>query len=603
MDPHLPKDYVPPDGTRRKGVSTRSSSTTQARNDPPPPPRRAPSAHADVDPKDDPLTFPAASASAAGPTPTAEAEDDGRTAAYEAALAQAEQALNDEQTTVAELTRRLQQQQDLLVEMQKSAQGSRSASGSMKKPRPTKKGQPKDRKQPTPEPVKEQHDTAELLAGLQALLQVYGERPAQGTPERGRRTRKGPRHTRRDDAPSKSRSSTATDRSTSSDRSSSSSSTSGPPTPPSPPSSPSESSDESTTDEEEATRRRRGLKSKRSKKNEHEVFDRRMAIHAPNRRYRRLLCYKTYFLEDTRLAYPPRLVRKAHKLNKCLDGPFQGQAPFTGKDPLAIFGFLSTFKKACDAAGASHGQALPLLGFRLSGSAKLSFTSAVSNSGTRDAHAIKTYGDGVNWLLQKFATPDKLNEAYTEVISARQEQEEAPRAFGERLERMCDRLVGLFNSSDLVDTFINGLHDAIKAQVVMFQMTKGRVSLPEAITTAQIYWTGVQKVKVDLRRHIRNTTSPIRVGAVSEAVVANVAVTPPQPPRFARTERNATPASRSPSPRRTATSTDECYNCHRFGHFSSDCPEPRRERRRSSTDRAVTAFVDTDDHPAHAQGN
>lgn len=100
-----------------------------------------------------------------------------------------------------------------------------------------------------------------------------------------------------------------------------------------------------------------------------ECYDRRVAIHATNRRNRHLLSYKTYFLEDTRLAYPPRLVRKAHKLNMCLDGAFQGQAPFTGKDPLGVFGFLSTFKPACDAAGASHGQALPLLSFRLAGAA------------------------------------------------------------------------------------------------------------------------------------------------------------------------------------------------------------------------------------------
>lgn len=218
MDRHLPKDKVLSDGTRRQGVTTRSASTTQERDDPPPPARRASPVHAHEDPDDDLLLFPADPASATGPTPTAPAGDACWTATYKAALAQAEQALNDEHTTVAELTRSPQQQQDLLVEMQKSAQGSRSASGSTKKPRQNKKAQPKDRKQPAPEPLKEKHDTAELFARLQALLQVYSKRPAQGTSKRGRRTHKGARHTRREDALSKPRSSTATSRSSSSDR-------------------------------------------------------------------------------------------------------------------------------------------------------------------------------------------------------------------------------------------------------------------------------------------------------------------------------------------------------------------------------------------------
>lgn len=222
---------------------------------------------------------------------------------------------------------------------------------------------------------------------------------------------------------------------------------------------------------------------------------------------------------------------------------------------MGIFEFLSTFKRACDAAGASHGQAFPLLSFRPSGAAKQSFVSAVSHSSTADRYAIRTYGDGVNWLLQKYATPNKLNEAYAEIISARQEQEEAPRSFGDRLERMCDRLDGLFSGDDTVDTFINGLHEAVKAHVLTFQMTKGHVSLPQAITTAQIYWTGLQKLKVDIRRHVRNTTTPIRVGTIPDASPAVVAaVTPPMPPRFARVESEvaAAPRGRFPSPRRQA---------------------------------------------------
>lgn len=92
-------------------------------------------------------------------------------------------------------------------------------------------------------------------------------------------------------------------------------------------------------------------------------------------------------------------------MNKCLDGAFQEQAPFTEKDPLAMFTFLFTFKGACDASGASHGQALALLSFRQAGAAKTAFSSAVAVQRSISPHAILTHGGAVNWLLQKYAPP------------------------------------------------------------------------------------------------------------------------------------------------------------------------------------------------------
>ncbi|GAB0495957.1 hypothetical protein MMPV_007267 [Pyropia vietnamensis] len=256
-----------------------------------------------------------------------------------------------------------------------------------------------------------------------------------------------------------------------------------------------------------------------------------------NRRFKRLLSYKTYFLLDTNLAYPPKLVRKAHRLNKDMDGAFQGQALFSGKDPLGLFTFLSTFKRACDASGITHGQALALLGFRLAGDAKRSFASAIATKGARDRYAIRTYGDGVNWLLKKYASPDVLSRAYTDVVTARQEPEEAPRAFGERVERMCDRLDGLFRARDVTDSFVTGLQDAVKAHVLAFQLTRRNADFPEVVTAAQIYWEGVRQIKIDVRRSVSNTTTVGRPGSRPASPLLAAAVAPPVPPAFARADR------------------------------------------------------------------
>lgn len=98
-------------------------------------------------------------------------------------------------------------------------------------------------------------------------------------------------------------------------------------------------------------------------------------------------------------------------------GTFQGQAPPMGKDPFAIFRLLYMVKRACDAAGASNAQALPLRDLRLSEAAKPSFKPAESSTATRDRNAIKMYGDGLNWLLNKYATPEKVSEAYMEPVN------------------------------------------------------------------------------------------------------------------------------------------------------------------------------------------
>jgi len=81
-----------------------------------------------------------------------------------------------------------------------------------------------------------------------------------------------------------------------------------------------------------------------------------------------------------------------------LDGAFHGQSPITGALPLSIITFFTTYRRACDAAGLTHSQALPLMVFRLSGNAKMAFSGALNITLGRKSFAIRTYGYAVNWL-------------------------------------------------------------------------------------------------------------------------------------------------------------------------------------------------------------
>jgi len=321
-----------------------------------------------------------------------------------------------------------------------------------------------------------------------------------------------------------------------------------------------------------------------------EKYDRRLRVRAANSRFRSLLDCRTYFLLYKRLAYPPRLVRKAQKVSKSLDGALQGIDPCTGADPLAVFTFLSTFKRAWSASGTGYGQALVLLGFSLAGQAKRSFASATAIRAARDQYAIHTFGDAINWLLQKYATPDLLNKAYQDIVVLAQGPAETPRLFSDRVEQQCDRLDGLFRTADVVDVFVNGLHPEIKAQVMGVTVRAPGKSLSETLTTAQIYWDGMQKLKADLHKAKRT--------ALRGAVHANVVTTSGGAPGRDETEpfRGWRYRSfRSPSPVASGTRAELCYVCRAPGHFARECPTQRQDRPREEGAPTVVAAPVVDD--------
>jgi len=127
-------------------------------------------------------------------------------------------------------------------------------------------------------------------------------------------------------------------------------------------------------------------------------------IRPAHSRFKTLLDYMTSFLIRNQLTYTPTEAQRSHRLNYRLDGGFQGQQQFTGALPLGIFTFLTTFRRACDAAGLTHSQALLLMVFGLAGNAKMAFSDALNSTLGRKRYAIRTYADAVNWLLSNYAT-------------------------------------------------------------------------------------------------------------------------------------------------------------------------------------------------------
>jgi len=316
----------------------------------------------------------------------------------------------------------------------------------------------------------------------------------------------------------------ATDTSTSDD-------SHGSPGPTTPPigSSPSDRSSES-----DATPRKRStVPAKR--KERIEKADRIKVIRQANSRFKTLLDYRTHFLIRRQLTFTPKEAQRSHCLNKRSDGAFHGQQPFTGALPLGNFTFLTTFRCACDAAGLTHGQALPLMVFRLAGNAKIAYTGALNSTLGRERYAIRTDGDAVNWLLSKYATHATRANAYQDIITMKQQYSEAPTAFCHRVETQCDLLNGFLDIQDGKDVFITGLSDLVQAHVRVLNDQFPDQTLSETVATAQMCWDGTNKLRLQLNI-TRLTAINVAYATQDQRTTTERPFTPvrsPPPPRAA----------------------------------------------------------------------
>jgi len=166
---------------------------------------------------------------------------------------------------------------------------------------------------------------------------------------------------------------------------------------------------------------------------------------------------------------------------------------------LGIFTFLTTFRRACDAEELTHGHALPLIVFRLSGSAKTAFSDALNSTLGLKWYAIRTYGDASNWLLSKYEMYATMVNAYQDIITVKQQDREAPTAFMHRVETQRDHLNGLFKVQDVKDVFITGLSDLVQAHVRVLKDQLPDRTLSETVSTAQICWDGTSQLRLQLK--------------------------------------------------------------------------------------------------------
>ena len=175
----------------------------------------------------------------------------------------------------------------------------------------------------------------------------------------------------------------------------------------------------------------------------------------------------------------------------------------------------------------------------------------------------------------------------------KQQDNEAPTAFGHRVEAQCDLLTGLFDIQDVMDVFITGLSNDRQAHVRVLHDQFPDRTLPETIATAHMYWDGTNKMRLQIKM--------TRPTAIKDAYATQDQRT--------TSERPSTPVRTLPLPRAAvsqANRADIFYNSSRPGHVSAQCAEQYRPRERRRPPIGVHALADGNveedevEHPADA---
>jgi len=118
-------------------------------------------------------------------------------------------------------------------------------------------------------------------------------------------------------------------------------------------------------------------------------------------------------------------------------------------------------------------------------------------------------------------------------------------------------------------------------------------TLSETAATAQLYWDGTNKLRLQLKL-TRPTATKVAYVTQDQRTT---------------TERPFTPVRTPPPPRAAvpqANRADICYNCKKPGHFAAQCAEPYRPRERRQQPIGVHAIADGKveedeiEHPADA---
>ena len=182
--------------------------------------------------------------------------------------------------------------------------------------------------------------------------------------------------------------------------------------------------------------------------------------------FRRVIDYRSYRLHDTSTIDNQATVYKgsASKIVSRMRSLMPRLANFDGRTPIALLRFLRDVRQAFDGVRLSEGAAVRTVSWFLEGDA-LHVYSSRAFSGVRRKDTGVSWPYIVNTLLERYLSDDILSDAFSNVTTATQAENEDESAFLSRVETYADECCGVFDEYLLVNYFLRGLHDSIRSIV------------------------------------------------------------------------------------------------------------------------------------------
>ena len=159
-------------------------------------------------------------------------------------------------------------------------------------------------------------------------------------------------------------------------------------------------------------------------------------------------------------------LKHLYKVKERAQSRYRSLEVFDGSDPMKLFEFLATYKRAMDDMGKSEAVAVRALdGFLEEDSLdayKMQMTSDISFVDGQDT---TTWPHVVNCLLSTFITDELLQSAYNEVVQARQRPKEHISAFILRLQDLAKKCHGVFAQAEMANMVLLGMKTSIRLRI------------------------------------------------------------------------------------------------------------------------------------------